>query len=122
VSRRRLDNTRPEVHADQARTLPARYYTDPGLFGDELRLIHQDMWLHAGRSEALDAPGRYFLVRFAGVNVIVLRDEQGGGRVPPAATAARSCARPTAAACRAASSARTTPGPTASTAACAARR
>jgi phenylpropionate dioxygenase-like ring-hydroxylating dioxygenase large terminal subunit len=78
VSRRRLDNTRPEVHANQARTLPARFYTDPGLFEDELRLIHQDMWLHAGRSEALDAPGRYFLVRFAGVNVIVLRDEAGG--------------------------------------------
>jgi uncharacterized membrane protein len=74
----RLDNTRPEVHADEARTLPARYYTDPGLFEDELRLIHQDMWLHAGRSEALDAPGRYFLVRFAGVNVVVLRDEAGG--------------------------------------------
>ena len=78
MSRRRLDNTRPEVHADEARTLPARYYTDPGLFEDELRLIHQEMWLHAGRSEALDAPGRYFLVRFAGVNVIVLRDEAGG--------------------------------------------
>jgi Rieske 2Fe-2S family protein len=78
VSRRRLDNTRPAVHADEARTLPARYYTDPRLFEDELRLIHQDMWLHAGRSEALDAPGRYFLVRFAGVNVIVLRDEAGG--------------------------------------------
>jgi Rieske 2Fe-2S family protein len=29
-------------------------------------------------AESLDGPGRYFLVRFAGVNVIVLRDEAGG--------------------------------------------
>ena len=77
MSRRRLDNTRPELHADEARTLPARYYTDPASSttssGDP-----PGMWLHAGRSEALDAPGRYFLVRFAGVDVIVLRDEAGG--------------------------------------------
>jgi Rieske 2Fe-2S family protein len=77
VSSPRFGNTRPEVRADEARTLPACYYTDPGLFEQELRLIHQDMWLHAGRAEALDAPGRYFLVRFAGVNLIVLRDEAG---------------------------------------------
>ena len=78
MSRPRFTNTRPEVHAHEARTLPARYYTDASLFEDELRAIHQRMWLHAGRAEALDGPGRYFLVRFAGVNVIVLRDEAGG--------------------------------------------
>ena len=77
MSRPRFANTRPEVDAQEARTLPARYYTDAGLFEDELRLIHQRMWLHAGRAEALDAPGRYFLVRFAGVNLIVLRGEAG---------------------------------------------
>ena len=78
MSRGRFANTRPEVHAHEARTLPARYYTDARLFEDELRAIHQRMWLHAGRAESLDGPGRYFLVRFAGVNVIVLRDEAGG--------------------------------------------
>jgi hypothetical protein len=49
VSRPRFTNTRPEVHAHEARTLPARYYNDASLFEDELRLIHQRMWLHAGR-------------------------------------------------------------------------
>lgn len=44
----------------------------------ELEAIHHDMWLHAGRTEELESPGRYFLVRFAGVNLIVLRDEQAG--------------------------------------------
>ncbi len=73
----RYENTRPEVRAHEARTLPARFYTDPELFRRELRAIHHDMWLHAGRAEGLDAPGRYFLVRFAGVNLIVLRDEHG---------------------------------------------
>jgi glycine betaine catabolism A len=71
------DNVRPEVQADEARTLPARYYTDPGLFRRELEAIHYEMWLHAGRTEELEGPGCYFLVRFAGVNVIVLRDAQG---------------------------------------------
>lgn len=70
-------NARPELRADEARTLPARYYTDPDLFRHELRAIHHGMWLHAGRAEQLEAPGSYFLVRFAGVNLIVLRDEQG---------------------------------------------
>jgi hypothetical protein len=42
VSRPRFTNTRPEVHAHEARTLPARYYNDASLFEDELRLIHQD--------------------------------------------------------------------------------
>jgi Rieske 2Fe-2S family protein len=73
-----FDNARPEVRADEARTLPARFYTDPELFQRELRAIHHDMWLHAGRAEQLPEPGSYFLVRFAGVNLIVLRDEAGG--------------------------------------------
>ena len=69
------DNVRPEVRADEARTLPRRYYTEPELFRRELEAIHHDMWLHAGRTEGLEGPGHYFLVRFAGVNLIVLRDE-----------------------------------------------
>jgi Rieske 2Fe-2S family protein len=71
------ENTRAEVRAEEARTLPARHYTDPELFARELRAVHHDMWLHAGRAESLDAPGSYFRVRFAGVEVIVLRDERG---------------------------------------------
>jgi Rieske 2Fe-2S family protein len=70
-------NARPEVRADEALTLPARFYTDPELFRRELRAVHHDMWLHAGRAEQLPAPGSYFVVRFFGVSVIVLRDEKG---------------------------------------------
>lgn len=74
----RYSNTRPEIVGSEAMTLPARHYTDPGLFSRELRAIHCDMWLHAGRCEQLPEPGCYFLVRFAGVNVIVLHDAEGG--------------------------------------------
>jgi Rieske 2Fe-2S family protein len=73
-------NERPEVRAGEALTLPARFYTDADLFRRELSAIHYDMWLHAGREEQLEAPGRYFTVRFAGANVIVLRDQQGAIR------------------------------------------
>ena len=57
MSRASFDNTRPELRADEARTLPARYYTDAELFARELRAIHHTMWLHAGREETLDASG-----------------------------------------------------------------
>jgi glycine betaine catabolism A len=73
-------NTRPEIRADVARTLPARYYTDPAWFERELESIHYGMWLHAGRLEELDAPGRYFVRSFGNASVIVLRDEGGAVR------------------------------------------
>ncbi len=78
ISTIRYANSRPEVKAQEAMTLPANYYTDPELFKRELRAVHHDMWLHAGRTEQLPEPGSYFLVKFAGVNVIVMRDQNGG--------------------------------------------
>lgn len=73
----RYANTRPGVHVNEACTLPAPYYTDPAIFQQELQRIHFDMWLHAGRMEQLPQAGSYFLVKFANVNVIVLRDVAG---------------------------------------------
>ena len=69
-------NTRPPSYVT-ARTLPARYYTDPSWFRRELERIHYDMWLYAGRSERLGSAGAYFLVEVGDANVIVLRDEGG---------------------------------------------
>src|SRR6266511_3902288 len=59
------------------KTLPARYYTDPAHFALELERIHFDMWLCAGRADALAAPGRYFLRQVGNASVIVLRGEDG---------------------------------------------
>src|SRR5262245_6531564 len=69
-------NTRPELPAG-IRTLPARYYTDSEWFRKELDRIHFDMWLCAGRTQQLPLPGSYFVRNFAGVAVVVLRDERG---------------------------------------------
>jgi len=73
----RYTNTRPAVSTAEAMTLPAGYYTDPEMFQRELRAVHHDMWLSAGRTEQLPEAGSYFLVRFAGVNIIVVRDKNG---------------------------------------------
>ena len=74
-------NARPEVRTEEALTLPARFYTDPELFRRELSAVHYDMWLHAGRTEQLAGPGSYFLVRFAGANVIVVESVDAVGNV-----------------------------------------
>lgn len=67
-------NTRSHLDAD-AKTLPARHFTDPELFQRELDAIHRQMWLHAGRAAQIPEPGDYFLVELAGDSVIVLRGQ-----------------------------------------------
>jgi phenylpropionate dioxygenase-like ring-hydroxylating dioxygenase large terminal subunit len=60
------------------RTLPARYYTDPEHFRRELEAVHFDMWLCAGRTEQVAAPGAYFVRRLGNASVVVVGDERGG--------------------------------------------
>ena len=70
-------NTRPEVDACEAKTLPQRYYTDPVHFGHEMERIHSEMWLCAGRVGQIPNPGDYFLRQVANASIIILRDESG---------------------------------------------
>jgi Rieske 2Fe-2S family protein len=70
-------NDRPQL-AEGVHTLPARYYTDPALFERELRAIHYDMWLAAGRAEQIPTPGSYFVRQVGRASVVVLRDADGG--------------------------------------------
>src|SRR3989442_10140562 len=63
------------------KTLPARYYTDPAHFALELERIHFDMWLCAGRADALAAPGGYFLRQGGDPGGILLRGGDSPG--PP---------------------------------------
>jgi Rieske 2Fe-2S family protein len=58
-----------------ATTLPARYYTDPDLFRDELERFYCQDWVCAGRADQVPAPGDYFLREVAGESVIITRDE-----------------------------------------------
>ncbi|HYA25418.1 MAG TPA: aromatic ring-hydroxylating dioxygenase subunit alpha [Terriglobales bacterium] len=57
-----------------ATTLPARYYTDPEVFRDELERFYGQMWVCAGRANQIPAAGDYFLREFAGESIIVVRD------------------------------------------------
>src|SRR5690349_14131166 len=73
-------DTRPEIAASEATTLPQRYYTDPLHFQREMEAIHFDMWLSAGRANQIPNPGDYFVHSIANASVIILRDDTGGIR------------------------------------------
>ena len=49
-----------------ATTLPARYYTDPDLFRDELERFYCQTWICVGRANQLPASGDYFLRAWRG--------------------------------------------------------
>lgn len=59
------------------RTLPARYYTDGGVFAREQERFFAEMWVCAAREQDVAAPGMYVVREVAGESVIVTRDEAG---------------------------------------------
>ena len=63
-----------------ATTLPARYYTDPDLFRDELERFYCQTWICAGRVSQIPANGDYFLREIAGESIIITRDASGSLR------------------------------------------
>src|SRR3982751_3378853 len=66
-----------DVMPEGARTLPARYYTDPVLFKTELDGLFGRMWFYAGRSEEAARPGQYFIRELNGHNIVVTRNTSG---------------------------------------------
>jgi Rieske 2Fe-2S family protein len=66
------------VHLDHvATTLPARYYTDPDLFREELERFFCRTWVCMGRCNQIPNPGDYFLRELAAESLIVTRDHKG---------------------------------------------
>src|SRR5437867_2860759 len=63
-----------------AKTLPARYYTDPDVFQEEVERFFGQMWICAGRAEQIAKPGDYFLREVAGESIIITRDGSGAVR------------------------------------------
>ena len=63
-----------------AKTLPARYYTDPEVFRDEMERFYCQTWVFAGRADQIAKPGDYFLRDIAGESIIVTRDQGGSVR------------------------------------------
>ena len=66
-----------DVMPEGARTLPARYYTDPSLLKAELDGLFGTMWFYAGRSEEAQRPGQYFVRELNGHNIVVTRNAAG---------------------------------------------
>src|SRR5258708_35784860 len=60
-----------------ATTLPARYYTDPDLFRDEVERFYCQTWICAGRANQGPTPGDDFLREVAGESLIITRDQGG---------------------------------------------
>ena len=61
-------------------TLPARYYTDPDVFRQELESFFFHGWICAGRADAIPGPGDYFLREIGGESIIVVRGAAGEPR------------------------------------------
>ena len=71
-----IANRRPGL-GREAHTLPARYYTDPGLFRREMEHIFFARHLHVGRTEHVAEPGDFLTIEFAGESFVLLRDGEG---------------------------------------------
>ena len=56
------------------KTLPARYYTDPQFFEEEIERFFARRWFCAGRADTIPNPGDYYLRDIAGESIIVTRD------------------------------------------------
>ena len=60
-----------------ARTLPAEFYVDRRYFDREMEQLFARMWVAAGRTEQVDAPGRFFVRELLGESIVVTRGHQG---------------------------------------------
>src|SRR5689334_19642930 len=62
------------------KTLPARYYTDPEIFREDIERFYFQRWICAGRAEQVASPGDYFLREAGGESIIITRDPEGAVR------------------------------------------
>ncbi len=59
------------------KTLPGRYYTDSGIFEQEVTRIFSKMWICVGREESVANAGQYFLAEIGDESIIVVRGRDG---------------------------------------------
>lgn len=70
---------RPALPADSL-TLPARYYTDPGVFDAELDRWFARKWINVGRADQVPDRGDHILFAIGGESLIVARGGDGAIR------------------------------------------
>jgi choline monooxygenase len=61
----------------EAETMPTWTYTSQVFYKREVERIFMKVWNFFGRVEQVPNPGDYFTVDFAGVSLIILRDDEG---------------------------------------------
>ncbi|MGE3805688.1 MAG: aromatic ring-hydroxylating dioxygenase subunit alpha [Gemmataceae bacterium] len=62
---------------EQARTIPACWYTDSDIYELECREVFGGTWQALGRADQVGKPGQFFTAELAGEPILVIRDEQG---------------------------------------------
>ena len=70
---------------EAARTLPAEYYTDPRYFAREMAQLFARMWVCAGRTEQIAAPGQFFVRDLLGEPVIITNSRSTAAPEPSVA-------------------------------------
>ncbi|MFM9074183.1 MAG: aromatic ring-hydroxylating oxygenase subunit alpha [Bacteroidota bacterium] len=53
------------------------FYTDAGVFSEEMNKIHRRQWLYAGPVARISTPGDYFLFNLQEESVIIIRGDKG---------------------------------------------
>ena len=59
----------------QAETLPPECYTSDAFFKREIETIFMKVWNFIGRAEYIPNAGDYYTVDFAGVPLVIVRDD-----------------------------------------------
>jgi choline monooxygenase len=67
----------PDLPLEQARTIPAAWYTDSAVYAAERRAVFGDAWLGVGRRDQVSEPGQYLTAEVAGEPILVVRDGEG---------------------------------------------
>jgi Rieske 2Fe-2S family protein len=66
-----------DVMPEGSRTLPAEYYVSGEYFARELDTLFRQMWICAGRTEEVAAPGQFVVRELPGDNVVITRSQEG---------------------------------------------
>ncbi len=75
-----IDRFDRELPLARARTIPAAWYFDEGLYDLERRAIFQASWQHAARASLLLEPGAFATTEIAGEPVVIVRGDDGALR------------------------------------------
>jgi choline monooxygenase len=67
----------PDLPLDQARTIPAPWYSDPEIHAAECRTVFGQTWQAVGRADQVREPGQFFTADVAGEPLVVVRGGDG---------------------------------------------